>query len=69
MQTFENKPVDRWNDHDKMTFALAGIMRVAADALKTNLNPPYGWTDDYPERLLKDLEFWTDKIHEMKVSE
>lgn len=67
MQTFENKPVDEWNDHDKMTFALAGITRIAASALKENLNPPYGWTDDYPERLLIEIEHWVDKIRELKV--
>ena len=67
MQSFENKPVDKWNNHDKLTFALAGLSNVATAALKENLNPPYGWTDDYPERLEKDLLFWLDKVSELKT--
>lgn len=67
MKTFDNKPVDQWHDHDKMIFALAGISRVAADALKENLNPPYGWADDYPERLESSLLFWLNKITELKT--
>lgn len=66
MQTFENKPIDEWNDHDKLTFALAGLANVTTGALKDNLNPPYGWTDLYPERLLNDINFWVDKIYELK---
>jgi hypothetical protein len=66
MKMFESKPADQWNDHDKMTFALAGLMTTASIALKDNLNPPYGWTDDYPERLLCDLDLWMDEIRELK---
>lgn len=66
MQNFESKPADEWNAHDRLIFALAGLSNIATSALKENLNPPYGWTDDYPDRLLDQLEFWIENIRKIR---
>ena len=69
MPYFDERNYDDWDDADKMAFALAGLSNVATRALHEGLCPgPRGWTSDYPERLLKDLDFWTDKIRELKTA-
>ena len=67
MPNFEDRSYDDWDDADKMAFALAGLANVTTRALHQGLCPgPRGWTSDYPEQLLKDLDHWTAKIRELK---
>lgn len=70
MQVFKDRELDDWDKADHMAFALAGLSNVATRALHEVMLPgPSGWTDDYPDRLLKDLKHWTDKINELKTIE
>lgn len=66
MQSLENREVDNWDIGDRLTFALAGISRVSAEAVKDSLNPIRGFVDDYPTRLLEQLDFWSDQIREIE---
>jgi len=66
MQSFEDRMPDTWDDGDRMTFALAGLSTTVAAALKESLGPVRGWTDDYPERLLAQIDYWRDQIVALK---
>lgn len=62
MVRLKNREVADWDAGDRLTFALAGLAREAAEATKDNLNPIRGFTDDYPTRLLERLDFWMEHI-------
>jgi len=66
MVKLENREVSDWDAGDRLTFALAGLAREAADATKENLGPIRGFTDDYPTRILERLDFWMGLIREVE---
>lgn len=66
MVILEDRMPSDWDLGDKLTFALAGLAGLAADRVKQSLNPVRGFTDDYPTRLLADIDFWVDQIREVE---
>ena len=67
MRVFEDRDPEKQDDGDKLVFALAGLARVATEHLKSGLNPVRGWTDDYPDRLLEEIDFWRAKIAALRT--
>lgn len=66
MVSLENRMPENWDAGDRLAFAIAGVSHVAAVATKGMLNPVRGFTDDYPTRLLQDLDFWIDQIRQVE---
>lgn len=66
MVNLPDRMPDDWDVGDKLTFALAGLSMLAAERTKGMMNPVRGFTDDYPTRLLADIDFWVDQIREVE---
>ena len=67
MQFLENREVENWDMGDRLTFALAGLARVSSEAVKDSLNPIRGFVDDYPTRLLDQIDHWVKDIREIEA--
>ena len=67
MQFLENREIKNWDMGDRLTFALAGLARVSSEAVKDSLNPIRSFVDDYPTRLLEQIEHWTNQIREIEA--
>lgn len=66
MVSLKNRMPEDWDAGDRLTFALAGLSGLAADRTKGMMNPVRGFTDDYPTRLLADIDFWVDQIRDVE---
>ena len=66
MVNLPDRMPDDWDVGDKLTFALAGLSMLAAERTKGMMNPVRGFTDDYPTRLLADIDFWVVQIREVE---
>jgi hypothetical protein len=62
MQSLDDRPFEDWDLGDRLTFALAGLARVASEGVKDSLNPCRGFVDNYPTVLLAQIDFWRDDI-------
>ena len=57
----ERRTIGQWDETDHVTFALAGLMRLASRAQADLLYHPH-WVEGYPQRLADELDAWVRKI-------